>query len=144
MRRRSIAVERSGRVFEVDRGWYGYVGSALGPGGLTARLRRHAAAEKRRHWHVDSLLEVGSLTGALTAAGERRLECSWARWTARRAIAVIDGFGASDCRCAGHLFVLGSRAQCDAVLASAAADLGGTYLPVSELRTGSGYDSVSS
>jgi len=34
-------------------GWYVYVGSAFGPGGLAARLARHRAVEKRLRWHID-------------------------------------------------------------------------------------------
>ncbi len=30
-------------------GWYLYVGSAFGPGGLMARLKRHLRKQKQRH-----------------------------------------------------------------------------------------------
>jgi Uri superfamily endonuclease len=88
-------------------GLYGYAGSALGPGGLAARLKRHAAGAGRRHWHIDYLLPHGHLLGALARADPRRLECAWAAWAGGRALACICGFGSSDCTCPGHLFFFG-------------------------------------
>jgi Uri superfamily endonuclease len=85
-------------------GWYLYVGSALG--GLGARLRRHARQIKPRHWHIDTLREVSLLVKVAVCVGPMRLECA----TAAR-VATLPGasqptarFGASDCRCATHLF----------------------------------------
>ncbi|MEE8332606.1 MAG: DUF123 domain-containing protein, partial [Alphaproteobacteria bacterium] len=43
-----------GRV-DLPPGAYLYLGSARGPGGLRARLARHARRGKRLHWHVDRL-----------------------------------------------------------------------------------------
>ena len=36
-------------------GWYVYAGSARGPGGLAARLKRHFRKQKSLQWHVDHL-----------------------------------------------------------------------------------------
>lgn len=36
-------------------GWYIYAGSAKGPGGLQARLRRHLQSEKKIRWHIDQI-----------------------------------------------------------------------------------------
>lgn len=99
---------RGGRV-RLAAGLYGYVGSALGPGGLAARLRRHLAGSPRHHWHIDSLLPHASPVGALVSAGTERLECLWAAWVRANALSTASGFGASDCRCEGHLFHLGER-----------------------------------
>jgi len=53
-RRTRIAVGRLGeRIF--PRGWYGYCGSACGPGGLRARLGHHLGATQRPHRHIDYL-----------------------------------------------------------------------------------------
>jgi sugar fermentation stimulation protein A len=85
-------------------GWYVYVGSALG--GLGPRLRRHARYKKPHHWHIDALREVASLLKIAVRVGRERLEC-----TAAAHVATLPGasqpiarFGASDCRCATHLF----------------------------------------
>jgi Uri superfamily endonuclease len=89
------------------RGWYLYLGSARGPGGLAARLARHRRrGDKRFHWHIDYLRAVTALVQAWTGVGEARQECSWA--TAAAALSgagiVAPRFGASDCRCPAHLF----------------------------------------
>ena len=98
-------------ALELSPGLYCYVGSALGPGGLAARLGRHAVAGGRRHWHVDHLLPHVRVAGALLIESRRRLECVWASWVARRASACVAGFGASDCRCSGHHFHLGASTR---------------------------------
>lgn len=81
-------------------GAYAYVGSAAG--GLRGRLRRHLRAEKRTRWHIDYLLERARIERVLTCYGDRS-ECAIARTLAAR-FEAVPGFGASDCRCRGHLF----------------------------------------
>lgn len=103
-RGRRITVGRLG-AFWFAEGWYLYVGSALGPGGLRGRLRRYLRAERRRHWHVDHLLDHARVVQVLWAEWPERLECDWAG-VARAWPEVqvpVPGFGASDCRCPGHL-----------------------------------------
>ena len=46
-------VTRGGRVFDLPRGVYLYVGSARGPGGVESRVRRHASKSKKLFWHID-------------------------------------------------------------------------------------------
>jgi Uri superfamily endonuclease len=86
-------------------GWYAYVGSARGPGGLAARLNRHRRRRKRLHWHIDYLLSVSDLTEMWWVISPQRWECTWAKALSRLAEATIPvpGFGASDCRCQAHL-----------------------------------------
>ncbi|MBC7259743.1 MAG: GIY-YIG nuclease family protein [Chloroflexi bacterium] len=101
---RSLDVGALGRI-AFPAGWYVYVGSAQGPGGLDARLRRHLAPSKRLHWHVDYLRAAADWAGAWGAPLPREWECEWARrlvlWPGAEIPAL--GFGASDCRCASHL-----------------------------------------
>ena len=86
-------------------GWYGYAGSALGPGGLAARLARHRRADKRLHWHIDYLLPPAVLRASWQIDSSIRLECAWASALARLTGAepIVPRFGASDCRCRAHL-----------------------------------------
>ena len=86
-------------------GYYAYAGSALGPGGLAARVERHIAATRKRHWHVDSLREWARPFALWYATGAERRECTWARALTGLPGASIPaaGFGSSDCRCAAHL-----------------------------------------
>ena len=43
------------RMIDLEPGYYAYVGSAGGPGGLEARLSRHCRKEKKVFWHIDKL-----------------------------------------------------------------------------------------
>ncbi|MFA4860869.1 DUF123 domain-containing protein [Methanoregula sp.] len=87
------------------RGWYIYVGSALGSGGL-ARLERHIALsharDKRPKWHVDYLSTDSrfSLRSTVHAVTGERFECRLAGVLAEPG---IPGFGCSDCTCPSHL-----------------------------------------
>jgi Uri superfamily endonuclease len=88
-------------------GWYLYVGSARGPGGLAARLARHRRqAGKRFHWHIDYVRAVTRLVQVWTRSGNGRQECDWATAAATLpgARVIAPRFGASDCRCPSHLF----------------------------------------
>ncbi|MCP3952032.1 MAG: GIY-YIG nuclease family protein, partial [Desulfobacterales bacterium] len=53
-RPRTIPVGRLGPVI-FKPGHYVYTGSALGPGGLAARIGRHLKPSKKFHWHIDYL-----------------------------------------------------------------------------------------
>jgi Uri superfamily endonuclease len=100
---RTVEVGRLGPV-RFEAGLWAYVGSARGPGGLAARLGRHAAGTGRKRWHLDWLRPHVEVVGALVREGREKIECEWAAWVADRAVECVTGFGSSDCRCAGHLF----------------------------------------
>lgn len=86
-------------------GYYLYAGSALGPGGLSGRIHRHLRPEsqKRSHWHIDALTSQGSITGIWWSVSPQRQECAWSEILSVAGDRTAPGFGASDCRCAGHL-----------------------------------------
>ena len=44
--------------FDVVPGFYAYVGSAFGTGGLCARIVHHLESTAAPHWHIDYLLQV--------------------------------------------------------------------------------------
>lgn len=113
-----LRVDRAGRVrigrlgeTALRRGWYLYVGSALGPGGLDARIRHHCRPAARPHWHIDYLKAAARLDRVWYARDARRWECAWADILARtpRVSVPIPGFGASDCACPAHLFFTQAR-----------------------------------
>ena len=100
----------AGRLGALDLlpGMVAYTGSALGPGGLRARVGRHLRAEKRPHWHIDALTAAAPVSAVWLAESGMRLECVWAR-----ALLDLPGsglpaprFGASDCACPAHLIRL--------------------------------------
>lgn len=107
---------------ELAPGRHAYAGSALGPGGVRARMARHLRGEGARHWHVDHLREAARPTGAWWVHAEERLECRWAEATAGLSGAdrSAPGFGASDCGCPGHLVRLPEGAAGGALRAALA------------------------
>jgi len=86
-------------------GHYAYVGSALGPGGLAARLGRHFRPNKSLRWHVDYLRRVSELRAAWVCYDDSRHEHGWAADLAGLSGArlPVPGFGSSDCSCPSHL-----------------------------------------
>jgi len=89
----------------VRPGVYVYVGSAFGPGGLRARVRRHAQGDGALHWHVDYLRAVTTLEAVWYTHDPERRECMWATVLREASGTHVpeEGFGASDCGCTAHL-----------------------------------------
>jgi Uri superfamily endonuclease len=95
------------------KGYYIYIGSALGPGGLQTRLVRHLLRKKKVHWHIDyltvhpnveciSYMEIFSL---------EKIECQINDLLKDEVLAgskyeVIPNFGSSDCSCKSHIIYL--------------------------------------
>ena len=101
---REIAIGRL-RSLLFPRGYYLYIGSARGPGGLRARLARHCRRGKHPRWHIDYLRGHANLIEIWTVESDEPLECLWAQKLARLSPArAIPHFGSSDCRCPSHLF----------------------------------------
>jgi Uri superfamily endonuclease len=109
--RRRVRVGRLGWL-DLEPGCYVYVGSARGPGGVCARVARHARATKGRRWHIDYLRPHTRLARVWYSHDARAAECEWARSLAEQADARIplSGFGASDCRCPTHLLFFAAPA----------------------------------
>jgi Uri superfamily endonuclease len=88
-------------------GHYLYVGSALGPGGLAARLAYHQRRQKTRpHWHIDYLRPYALLQEAWTITCARHLEEEWGNALLQlpEIQTPVPGFGSSDTRLPTHLF----------------------------------------
>jgi Uri superfamily endonuclease len=90
-------------------GWYVYVGSALGPGGLSRASRhiRFSRSPGTPRWHIDYLLATPAfaLVSVICAWTAERAECLLAGALKGRG---IPGFGCSDCSCASHLLYYAS------------------------------------
>jgi Uri superfamily endonuclease len=107
LRSRLKAKTQIGRWGQIDLapGYYIYVGSAFGPGGVQARVSRHCRRTKLMHWHIDYLRELLSPLGAWYSHETKRLEHRWARILCdTSSMSSIPKFGCSDCRCYSHLF----------------------------------------
>ncbi|MCP4257246.1 MAG: GIY-YIG nuclease family protein [Planctomycetes bacterium] len=98
---RRIQVGRFGR-FRFRQGIYFYAGSAQR--NLSARIERHNRKKKTLRWHIDYISTKAEMLGAITIDGTRELECQLAKKLAGMFELAVPGFGASDCRCSGHLF----------------------------------------
>ena len=89
-------------------GYYAYVGSAFGPGGLS-RVDRHReladSDRETRHWHIDYLLggEKNSLA-TVEQFPDHDFECALATAFADAGCEPVAAFGASDCDCVSHLW----------------------------------------
>ena len=64
--------------FDIVPGFYAYVGSAFGSGGLRARIGHHLESTAEPHWHIDYLLMVGTPIEIWYTAADRKLEHRWA------------------------------------------------------------------
>ena len=96
---------------QLQPGYYLYAGSALGPGGLRARVGRHLGGTGQPRWHIDFLRQVTLPHEAWLYTGHDRQEHNWANALGNMpdVEATIPGLGASDCSCATHLFYTHSR-----------------------------------
>ncbi len=100
-----IRVGRFGNL-RLQPGYYVYVGSALGSGGVRARLSHHMRPAERPHWHIDYLRKKATLEAVWFQYHRKSLEHAWARRFAALPGASVPmaGFGSSDCDCESHLF----------------------------------------
>lgn len=107
------ALARIGKLgrMELRPGFYAYVGSALGPGGVRARLHHHLRIAARPHWHIDYLRAFCDVVEVWVSCDPGRQEHVWAKAIGGLPTADVPmpGFGASDCKCAAHLFWLPRR-----------------------------------
>jgi len=104
VRSTSVVVGSLGTM-PVRPGTYAYVGSAFGPGGVRARVRRHLRGTTSPHWHVDYLRPCGHVRRVWHTYDASRRECAWAEALRSMpgATMPLAGFGASDCGCPAHL-----------------------------------------
>lgn len=109
-------------AFTVPRGLYVYVGSAMGPysRSLEKRILRHLRKHKTSFWHIDYLLKkkTADVKAVLYSPSKKKLECSLAsQYEKSQSVWIpINGFGCSDCKCRGHLFLAMGEVNLESVL----------------------------
>ncbi|MES0883881.1 GIY-YIG nuclease family protein [Roseibium sp. SCP14] len=87
-------------------GWYFYLGSARGSGGLAARLKRHFREKKKLHWHVDRLTVQTIAMAALAVPDGNECELADGLLATPWFKIALAGFGSTDCRrCDSHLLM---------------------------------------
>ncbi len=90
---------------------YAYAGSARGPGGIRARVRRHFRSSKKLHWHIDRLTTRAAEITALAVPGGHECELIGRLLNRPGFHIVLKGFGSSDCRrCDSHLLTVARAA----------------------------------
>ena len=94
-----------------NSGFYVYIGSAFGPGGLKARIYHHLKTSNRPHWHIDYLIPALRFNEIWYTYDCEHHEHLWATvlGCSKGATIPIPGFGASDCRCRSHLYLIRSK-----------------------------------
>ncbi|WP_456341689.1 GIY-YIG nuclease family protein [Thermovibrio sp.] len=99
---------RSGKFFTLQKGFYVYVGSAFGSGGIPSRLTRHLKREKKKHWHLDFITTSPLFSPELVVLlPGLRVECMVASLiSSLHGSFPVDSFGSSDCSCPSHLFLV--------------------------------------
>lgn len=104
-RRRVVQVGALGPL-DLSPGVYVYVGSARGPGGLAARVGHHRRRARAPRWHIDAVRRHTAIREVWYAEDPLGFEHEWAALLGEMpaAVAPLPRFGASDCRCASHLF----------------------------------------
>ncbi len=108
--RTRVEIGKLGR-FDLRPGYYCYVGSAFGSGGVFSRPAHLFRPVARPHWHVDHLRKVARVEEAWYTVHDRKREHQWAAVLSRMpdASIAIPRFGSSDCRYAGHLLYFRTR-----------------------------------
>jgi len=114
-----LKLERSRRIEVGALGWllfmkgyYIYTGRARRAMGR--RLFRHLKPDKKCHWHIDYLRRRARII-KIVCYPDRFDECiiNERVFRATEAGRIVDGFGASDCRCRGHLIYTERKPEFD-------------------------------
>jgi sugar fermentation stimulation protein A len=101
--KKSITVGSLGRI-EFKKGFYCYVGSAIGNATIENRCKRHLKKNKKMKWHVDYLRKKAKIIGIFAIPSKKKIECEIAKEISKKADNFIPRFGSSDCNCKSHLF----------------------------------------
>ncbi len=90
----------------LERGYYYYVGSAFGPGGVKARVSHHQNISENPRWHLDFLRKHTKIIEIWHTYDNNKREHQWANILCQNPFTNIPlyGFGATDCKCFSHLF----------------------------------------
>ncbi|MCK5305403.1 MAG: GIY-YIG nuclease family protein, partial [Candidatus Heimdallarchaeota archaeon] len=104
----AVEISIRGKTFFLNEGYYIYIGSAFGAGGLPSRLHRHLRKIKKKHWHIDQITtsKFSEIIGIGTLL-KQRVECELSKIIGdiEKTVPIV-GFGNSDCekRCKSHFF----------------------------------------
>ena len=109
-----IKVGSLGKI-KFKKGFYCYIGSALGKGGIEKRIGRYERLNKKKKgkikWHIDYLLINPniSILSVFIFPSKRKIECNISKILEKKANKSIKNFGSSDCKCNSHLHYFNSK-----------------------------------
>lgn len=110
-RTRELRIGKLGNT-NFARGFYLYVGSAFGSGGVRARVNRHFRDTKKPHWHIDALTCAMETSECWYYHSGNKLECVWNSLLAdMHDDYPLAGFGSTDCGCLSHLHFFSSMPE---------------------------------
>ncbi len=101
--RKNVKVGRLGYI-EFNKGFYCYVGSAIGRTTIENRCKRHLKIIKKMKWHIDYLRKKAEIIDIVAFSSKRKIECKLARRILKRADSFVPKFGSTDCNCKSHLY----------------------------------------
>ena len=92
--------------FDFPAGWYTYIGSAFGAGGLLGRIKHHLRPVAKPHWHIDYLRQEAVIKEIWLSTDTEHHEEDWVDIMVEipGAITLFEGFGSSDSSKDTHLF----------------------------------------
>jgi Uri superfamily endonuclease len=100
---KNIRVGSLGKL-EFNKGFYCYVGSAIGSTTIENRCKRHLMKNKKMKWHIDYLRREAEIVSIVAIPSKNKIECIVSRKILKQADSFILKFGCSDCSCNSHLF----------------------------------------
>ena len=100
---KSVTVGSLGKI-KFKKGFYCYVGSAIGNTTIENRCKRHLKKNKKMKWHIDYLRKKAKIISILAIPSKKKIECEIAKKISEKADNFIPSFGSSDCNCKSHLF----------------------------------------
>ena len=110
-------------VINFPKGYYCYVGSALGKiVNLEKRIARHKKLSKEKtgklQWHIDYFLvnPNTSTIDTIMINNNRRMECEISKKLKKFADKSINGFGCTDCNCKSHFHYFENRQDYEKIL----------------------------
>lgn len=105
LHQKNIDIGKLGKM-KLRKGYYIYIGSAFGPGGILARLNHHCRTAKSPHWHIDYLVPAVKIVEVWYSTDKEPKEHQWANTVSnvQEVELPLKGFGSSDCKCDSHLF----------------------------------------
>lgn len=101
---------------EFSRGFYVYTGSALNS--LPSRISRHLRESKKKHWHIDHLLDAPGvrILGVAWKSNTGRIECQVSQRIGTRAAESEKSFGCGGCKCYSHLHYFSNLSEAQNIL----------------------------